>query len=84
MLMTSNVREQEPPHVRHRGHPRPLVLSVISPHESHELLHEIVELYEIAAYTEDIEQLKELINIRSFNEILLCIYSKLYAISTKF
>ena len=41
---------------------------------AHELLHEIVELYEIAAYTEDIEQLKELINIRSFNEILLCIY----------
>lgn len=28
---------------------------------AHELLHEIVELYEIAAYTEDIEQLKELI-----------------------
>ena len=42
MLKTPNVREQEPPHVRHRGHPRPLVLSVISPHESHELLHEIV------------------------------------------
>ena len=28
---------------------------------AHDLLHEIVELYEIAAYTEDIEQLKELI-----------------------
>ena len=36
---------------------------------AHELLHEIVELYEIAAYTDDIEQLKELIRDRFIKAI---------------
>jgi hypothetical protein len=36
---------------------------------AHELLHEIVELYEIAQYTEDIEQLKELIRDRFIKAI---------------
>ena len=36
---------------------------------AHELLHEIVELYKIAAYTEDIEQLKELIRDRFIKAI---------------
>ena len=36
---------------------------------AHELLHEVVELYKIAAYTEDIEQLKELIRDRFIKAI---------------
>ena len=36
---------------------------------AHELLHEIVELYKIAAYTEDVEQLKELIRDRFIKAI---------------
>ena len=42
MLVTSNAGEDETPHVRHRGHLRPLVLGVISPHEDHHLLHKVV------------------------------------------
>ena len=42
MLVTPNAGEDEPPHICHRGHLRPLVLGVISPHEDHRLLHKVV------------------------------------------
>ena len=42
MLVAPNVGEEEPPHVRHRGHLRFLVLGVITPHEDHHLLHKVV------------------------------------------
>ena len=36
---------------------------------AHELLHEIVELYELAAYTEDVEDLRKLIRDRFIKAI---------------